>query len=161
MLTSARVMPPGAGLMTLQELQLLRDAVLDADMTKNKLERETRLAARRLEALASSPVDRTVNAQMHEMQKPVRAAPRSAAAATLQATGSGNLQTALPAKELLQLINGGDSFLPPALAMHVLANRDDNRCSPAMPLAPPFHAACSADLPCVVSVVLCPFACLK
>lgn len=149
MLASASALATGAGLMTLQQLQLLRDAVLDMDMAKNELERETRLAARRQEAVASKQVDRAANAQMHEMQKPLRAAPRSANAAMLQAAGTGNLQTVLPAKELLQLISGGDSFLPPALAVRMLAERDVNRCRPAMPLAQPFCAACCIYLTCV------------
>lgn len=114
--------------MTIQELQLLKDDGFNSDMVKNEAEREARLAVRRQEALLSKQVDRAANAHMHEMQKPVpRTLARNAHATMMQAAGTGDVQNVLPAQDLLDWVNQGDKFLPPALAGHALSEEEGFR----------------------------------
>lgn len=134
-------LPCCAGLMTLQELQLIKDTVLDADMVKNEAEREARMAARRQSALVSKQVDRAENAQKHEAQKPTREVQHKPRASIMHAAGTGNVQNVLPAKELLDWINRGESFLPPALAGRVLAKEGKLRYGTA-------HAVTSSMVGC-------------
>jgi hypothetical protein len=102
-----RIMLPCAGLMTLQELQLVKDDDLDADMQKNEALRLSRVAEKQVgnQQKRGTAAKSTNKPQSKDTSKSVHVS-------ILEAAGSGRLLSDMPESKLLQLLCAGDLFRP-------------------------------------------------
>lgn len=106
-----------AGLHTLQELQKITDSFLDDDMLKNEAIRIQKLAERRAEASAghTAPCCQASGALNNDSLCQQLMATRSKAVPMMQAAGTAHAVTAVPARQLMQMLHESGAFAAPPL----------------------------------------------